>query len=53
MLAHYNGVGSVTTSSYKERKQKRGSLTVTDAEVQAAMPKTRLQLRESMIEKER
>ena len=35
--------------SWKDKKSKRGSLAVSDAEVQAAMPKTRLQLREKMV----
>lgn len=37
MLAHYNNIGSYNTSSYKERKSRRGNLTVTDEEVRAAM----------------
>jgi len=35
--------------SWKDKKSKRGNLSVSDAEVQAAMPKTRLQLREKMV----
>ena len=51
MLRHYNTIGQVSGDSYKDRKAKRGNLVVTDAEIQAAMPKTRLQLREHLVEK--
>ena len=43
MLAHYNNIGSYNTSSYKERKSRRGNLTVTDEEVRAAMIWVRIQ----------
>ena len=43
MLQHYNNV-KINEVSWKDRKAKRPSIAVTDAEVQAAMPKTRLQL---------
>lgn len=43
MLAHYNNV-RIQEVSWKDRKAKRPSVAVTDAEVQAAIPKTRLQL---------
>lgn len=52
MLNHYSNIGSASSgSSFKDRKSKRGALTVTDAEVQAAMPRTRLQLREQLVDK--
>ena len=37
MLAHYNAMGSYNATSYKDRKARRGTLTVTDEEVRAAM----------------
>ena len=43
LLNHYNSV-KITEVSWKDRKAKRPSVAVTDAEVQAAIPKTRLQL---------
>jgi len=48
LLRHYQSA-QINTVSWKERKSKRGTLSVSEAEVQAAMPKTRLQLREKMM----
>ena len=48
LLRHYQSA-QINTVSWKERKSKRGSLSVSDAEVAAAIPKTRLQLREKMM----
>ena len=47
MLRHYTSIAE-TGVSFKDRKAQRSSMTVTDAEVQAALPPTRLGLRSTM-----
>ena len=47
MLRHYTSIAE-TGISFKDRKSQRASLTVTDAEVKAALPPTRLGLRSTM-----
>jgi len=47
MLRHYTSIAE-TGMSFKDRKSQRASLTVTDAEVQAALPPTRFGLRSTM-----
>jgi hypothetical protein len=47
MLRHYTSIAE-TGISFKDRKSQRASLTVTDAEVQAALPPTRLGMRSTM-----